>query len=169
MKPKILHANTGQRCLSPQRQPLHSLWRERIPDQNTIGPKTSASRSLRKASFCVASKDVDAIRYFVYATLWYMIDAKTVQHIAHLARIGVSHNDIAQLAKELSAILDYVKELDRYDTSGVDPVAHVTGLENRGRKDDSKQALLPRIDEGMLEGQAPKTQNGFVVVPRVLG
>jgi len=98
-----------------------------------------------------------------------MIDAKTVQHIAHLARIGVSHNDIAQLAKELSAILDYVKELDRYDTSGVDPVAHVTGLENRGRKDDSKQALLPRIDEGMLEGQAPKTQNGFVVVPRVLG
>ncbi|OHA47666.1 MAG: hypothetical protein A2806_03560 [Candidatus Terrybacteria bacterium RIFCSPHIGHO2_01_FULL_48_17] len=97
-----------------------------------------------------------------------MIDDKTVRHIAHLAHVGLNDNDIGKFSKELSAILEYIKELDRYDTTEVDAIAHATGLENQARKDISKDAALANIKKELLEEQAPKTQNDFVVVPRVI-
>lgn len=97
-----------------------------------------------------------------------MIDEKTVRHIAQLAKIGLAEREVPKFAKELSAILEYVKVLSRYDTKDVIPAAHITGLENCGRSDDPKDAPLPHIARDFLEKQAPQTQNGFVVVPRVI-
>jgi len=67
-----------------------------------------------------------------------MITKKEVQHIAGLARIGVSEKEISKLSKDLSAVLDWIKELQEVDVSGVEPMAHITGTENVMREDKTR-------------------------------
>ncbi|PJA86981.1 MAG: Asp-tRNA(Asn)/Glu-tRNA(Gln) amidotransferase GatCAB subunit C [Candidatus Moranbacteria bacterium CG_4_9_14_3_um_filter_42_9] len=67
-----------------------------------------------------------------------MISKDEVKHIAGLARIGVSEKDIEKFLKDLSAVLDWVKELQEVDVSGVEPMAHITGTENVAREDTAR-------------------------------
>lgn len=65
-----------------------------------------------------------------------------VHHIAKLARLSLSDEEVGRYATELTAILGYVSMLQEVDTSGVEPAAQATGLSNSFRKDDLwKQAL----------------------------
>lgn len=96
-----------------------------------------------------------------------MIDDQAVRRIAHLARIGADDADVQKFAGELAGILDYVQQLERVDVSGVEPISHITGLENSGREDEGG-AALPAIDLDLLEEQAPGHVDGQVRVPRVL-
>ncbi len=59
-----------------------------------------------------------------------------VRHIAKLARLTVSDAEVEKLAKELSAILDYVDMLQEVDTSAVEATAQVTGQTNTLRVDE---------------------------------
>ena len=68
------------------------------------------------------------------------ITKKDVERIAGLARIKFSDKEKENMAEELGAILGYVDKLKEVDTEGVEPIAHITGLENVLRKD------LPRDD-----------------------
>jgi len=97
-----------------------------------------------------------------------MIDEKLVKHIAHLARIGISEGEVEKFAKELDAILEYVKVLEGANVEGVEPIAHITGRENAMRADDSDETSLPNEDETLLREQAPQIKDGFVMVPRVI-
>lgn len=97
-----------------------------------------------------------------------MIDEKLVKHIAHLARIGISESEVEKFAKELDAILEYVKVLEGANVEGVEPIAHIIGRENAMRKDDFDEVSLPNEDKTLLEEQAPKIKDGFVMVPRVI-
>ena len=47
-----------------------------------------------------------------------------VRTIAHLARIDIEENDVPGIAIELSQILEFVAQMDRVDTTGVEPLAH---------------------------------------------
>ena len=67
-----------------------------------------------------------------------MITKEEVKHIAGLARIGLNEKDIAKFAKDLSAVLDWVKELQAVDVKGVEPMAHITGMENVTREDRAR-------------------------------
>ena len=67
-----------------------------------------------------------------------MISKEEVKHIAGLARIGLNEKDIAKFAKDLSAVLDWVKELQAVDVKGVEPMAHITGMENVTREDRAR-------------------------------
>jgi aspartyl-tRNA(Asn)/glutamyl-tRNA(Gln) amidotransferase subunit C len=58
-----------------------------------------------------------------------------VRHIAKLARIRLRDDEIQKFQTELSAILDYVEELNEVDTTNVIPTSQVTGLENHMRED----------------------------------
>lgn len=58
-----------------------------------------------------------------------------VAHIAKLARITLSTEDIEKMARELSSILQYVDLLGEVDTKNVAPTAQVAGLENALRED----------------------------------
>ncbi|MDO8240725.1 MAG: Asp-tRNA(Asn)/Glu-tRNA(Gln) amidotransferase subunit GatC [Candidatus Moranbacteria bacterium] len=64
-----------------------------------------------------------------------MLSKEEVQHIAGLARIGVDEKDLEKFATDLSAVLDWIEELKEVDVSGVEPTAHITGMQNRLRED----------------------------------
>lgn len=63
------------------------------------------------------------------------LTAKQVTHVATLARIGLSKEEIEKFRTQLSGILDYVEMLSEVDTTGIEPTAQVTGLTNVTRED----------------------------------
>lgn len=74
---------------------------------------------------------------------------KEVEHIAYLARLGLTEKEKGKFQKQLSSILDYVKQLQEVDTKNVEPTAQVTGLENVMRKD-------------VMEKQPPETMKKLI-------
>lgn len=59
-----------------------------------------------------------------------------VLHIAKLARLTLTSEEVEKMTKELSSILNYIEILNEVDTSSVEPTAQVTGLTNALRKDE---------------------------------
>jgi len=59
-----------------------------------------------------------------------------IRHIAKLARLQISDEEVETYAKELSSILTYVDKLREVDTKNTEPTAQVTGLHNAFRKDE---------------------------------
>lgn len=76
-----------------------------------------------------------------------MLSKEDVRHIAKLARLGLSEEEVAKFSTQLSDILGYVELLNEVDTEKVEPTSQVTGLMNIKRKDKvdkmcSKEELL---------------------------
>ena len=80
------------------------------------------------------------------------LSREQVQHIARLARVGLSEEDIDRFSEQLSEILDYFERLSQVDTEGVPPTAHTLPLHNVMREDDEPAA--PLGSEAVL-GNAP--------------
>lgn len=81
-----------------------------------------------------------------------MLSKEEVQHIAGLARIGTDEKEIEKFATDLSAVLDWIEQLKEVDVSGVEPTAHITGMENRLREDavsecESKDVIVNLFPE----------------------
>ena len=92
------------------------------------------------------------------------VDEATVHRIARLARIKVTNEEAKALEKELSGILDWVKQLDEVDTSKVEPMARVTPMTLKKRAD-----LV--TDGGIADdvlANAPAREDHFFVVPKVV-
>lgn len=68
-----------------------------------------------------------------------IINREKIDHLARLARIDISEEEKGKYAEQISAILDYFKELNELDTSDVEPLAHVFDLKNITRPDVIKQ------------------------------
>ena len=96
-----------------------------------------------------------------------MISKDEVKKIAGLARIEISEDQIEKYQAEMSAILDFVSELSKANTKGVEPIRQITGLENIFKKDEDR-GLLDQHQGLSLINQAPEHKDGFVVVPEVL-
>jgi aspartyl-tRNA(Asn)/glutamyl-tRNA(Gln) amidotransferase subunit C len=90
-----------------------------------------------------------------------MIDREQVLHVAKLARLSLSDEEVDRLAPELSKIVEYVEQMDRLDLEGVEPTSHVVELQNVLREDVPREGL-PR--EKALE-QAPDAAAGGFRVP----
>ena len=90
-----------------------------------------------------------------------MIDRDQVLHVAKLARLKVSDDEVDRMAEELSKILDHVETMNELDLEGVEPTSHVVDLTNVLREDVPRPGL-PR--EKALE-QAPDAANGGFRVP----
>ena len=80
-----------------------------------------------------------------------MIDRDQVLHVARLARLRLSDEEVERMAGELSTILEHIERIDELDLEGVEPTSHVVELENVLREDEPRPSL-PR--ERALE-QAP--------------
>lgn len=92
------------------------------------------------------------------------VDENTVRRIARLARIAVRDEDVAPLAKELSAILDWVEQLGEVDTRNVPPMTSVVEMEMKMREDlVTVKGLQKEVTRA-----APGGQEGFFVVPKVV-
>lgn len=81
-----------------------------------------------------------------------MLSKKEVEHIAGLARIGLDEKEIEKYAKDLSSILDWIEQLKEVDIEGVEPMAHITGIENVTRNDkvadfENKKAIIRLFPE----------------------
>jgi len=88
------------------------------------------------------------------------IDRATVEHIAELAKLQLTDEEIALYAGQLSAILDAVGQLEQLDTSAIPPTASVLPLRNVLRPDEARPSL-PR-DEA-LANAADQAEGQFRV------
>jgi aspartyl-tRNA(Asn)/glutamyl-tRNA(Gln) amidotransferase subunit C len=61
-----------------------------------------------------------------------------VEHVAHLARVGITEEDIELFSHQLSDVLDYFERLDRVDIEGVPPTSHTLPLHNVMREDETE-------------------------------
>lgn len=95
-----------------------------------------------------------------------MITGKEVQHIAKLARLGLTEAEIEKYQKELSAILDYIEKLKEVDVSEVEPASHSVLLENVTRSDECQ---MSKVKSQKLLDLAPETKDGYLKVKSILG
>jgi aspartyl-tRNA(Asn)/glutamyl-tRNA(Gln) amidotransferase subunit C len=87
-----------------------------------------------------------------------------VDWVAHLARLELTAGERETMARQLTAVLDYVQQLQQVDTDGVEPLAHPLPLCNVFRQDVLQASLL--VDEALAN--APDRQGNFYGVPAVL-
>jgi aspartyl-tRNA(Asn)/glutamyl-tRNA(Gln) amidotransferase subunit C len=90
-----------------------------------------------------------------------VIDRQQVLHVARLARLELSEEEVERMSRELSTILDHVDKIGELDLEGVEPTSHVVALENVLRADEPRPSL-PR--ERALE-PAPDPADGAFRVP----
>ena len=92
------------------------------------------------------------------------IDAATVKKVANLARIREPEDRLEPLAQELSGILAWIEQLAEVDTDGVEPMTSVVATKLAMREDVVTDGGF--VDQ--ILANAPKTANGFFVVPKVV-
>ncbi len=95
-----------------------------------------------------------------------MLSKDEVQHIAALARIGLSEEEIEKYRKDLSSILDYFEKLKEIDTEKIEPIGHITGRFNSMREDE-REGLDETEREAILKN-APQLKDDYVKVKSVL-
>jgi len=87
-----------------------------------------------------------------------------VRHIAHLARLKPSDEEVARFSAQLSDILGYVATLNELDTTDVPPTAHTLPVRNVFRPDEVTAGLT--LDAALAN--APQAVNGQFSVPRIV-
>ncbi len=87
-----------------------------------------------------------------------------VEHIASLARIGLTEDEIEMFGEQLSQILEQFEALNELDTSGVTPTGHAGGLQTVMRDDLAEDSL---DSEDVLKN-APRREGEFFRVNAVL-
>ena len=90
-----------------------------------------------------------------------MIERDQVLHVAKLARLRLSEEEVERMVGELSGILDHVDRISNLDLEGVEPTSHVVALENVLRADEPRPSLPP--DKALRS--APEPQEGAFRVP----
>lgn len=92
------------------------------------------------------------------------IDETQVRHIAMLSRLELRDEEVAAFADQLSAILEYVEQLDQLDTDAVEPTAHPLPLRNVFRQDEPDEPL--GVDRAL--SSAPQRAGSFYKTPKVI-
>ena len=89
-----------------------------------------------------------------------------VLHVAKLAGLNLSDAEIKKFPPQLSSIVDFISQLNKVDTKGVEPTAQVTGLENIFRKDEVNSSNILSNDAA-LSG-TDEIHNGYFKVGAIL-
>lgn len=89
-----------------------------------------------------------------------------IEHIADLARLALSEEELDLYGNQLSGVLDYIDKLQEVDTTNVEPTAQVTGLFNVLRED--KVNIWDKKEQADALAQAPSLENGQIKVKRIL-
>ena len=93
-----------------------------------------------------------------------MIDRKTVDWIADLAKLDLSEEEKKEMSFQLTKILDYMEVLNELNLEDVEVTAHTLDLKNVMREDRVKESF--GTEE--VKKLAPKWQNDHFVVPRII-
>ena len=89
-----------------------------------------------------------------------MIDRDQVLHVARLARLRLTEDEVTRMASELSSILGHIEKIEELDLDDVEPTSHVVEVENVLREDEPRPSW-PR--ERILEGAPDVAEGGFRV------
>jgi aspartyl-tRNA(Asn)/glutamyl-tRNA(Gln) amidotransferase subunit C len=93
------------------------------------------------------------------------ISRDDVAHVARLARLELTEEELDRVTGELAAVLDHAADVAALDTAGVPPTAHPLPLVNVLRDDEPG----PSLDREEVLSQAPAAEEGRFRVPRILG
>jgi aspartyl-tRNA(Asn)/glutamyl-tRNA(Gln) amidotransferase subunit C len=93
------------------------------------------------------------------------ISRDDVAHVAELARLRLTDEELDRFTDQLSAVLDHAADVAALDTAGVPPTAHPLPLANVLRDD----AVVAGLDRDEVLAQAPAAEEGRFRVPRILG
>ncbi|HEX2154570.1 MAG TPA: Asp-tRNA(Asn)/Glu-tRNA(Gln) amidotransferase subunit GatC [Acidimicrobiia bacterium] len=87
-----------------------------------------------------------------------------IGHVARLARLGLSEDDLEMYRRQLGTILEHASRVQSVATDDVEPTSHPLGLTNAFRADE----VRPSLDRGEVLSQAPDHADGYFVVPPAL-
>ena len=90
-----------------------------------------------------------------------MIGREQVLHVAKLARLRLSEEEIERMSRELSTILDHIEKINELDLDDVEPTSHVIQLENVLREDEPR----PSWPRDRMLAEAPDVAAGGFRVP----
>ena len=88
-----------------------------------------------------------------------------VEHVAHLARLGLTDDELTLLQGQLNHILEQYAKLAELDTEAIPPTAQTIELENILRED----VVTPSLPVEEVLRNAPDAAGGYIVVPAILG
>ena len=93
-----------------------------------------------------------------------MLTREEVRHVAMLARLGLSDEEVETLRSQLGQVLEYIDILQQVDTSTVDPTAQVLSSLNVTRPDTAR----PSLPADQVLANAPGREGDFFRVPAVM-
>jgi aspartyl-tRNA(Asn)/glutamyl-tRNA(Gln) amidotransferase subunit C len=96
------------------------------------------------------------------------IDKDTVRKVAHLARIAEPEERLEPLARELSGILGWIEQLQEVDIEGVEAMTSTVSMELPMREDVLQSGPTGGGQPDNIVANAPKTEDHFFVVPKVV-
>ncbi|TAK33342.1 MAG: Asp-tRNA(Asn)/Glu-tRNA(Gln) amidotransferase subunit GatC [Chloroflexota bacterium] len=92
------------------------------------------------------------------------LSREQVQYVAHLARLGISEDEIERFAEQLSAILEHFATIQQIDTEAIPPTALVVALQDVMRDD----VVTPSYPRDVILANAPREEDGYLRVKAVL-
>jgi aspartyl-tRNA(Asn)/glutamyl-tRNA(Gln) amidotransferase subunit C len=87
-----------------------------------------------------------------------------IEKTARLARLSFPEKDLERYTQKVTAVLEYVKQLEELDTKGIEPTSHAVEVTGKLREDN---VVLPSAAEKIL-ANAPEREGVFYQVPRVI-
>lgn len=92
------------------------------------------------------------------------IDRQEVTHVAHLARLSLSEEELTMFVAQLNTILDYFDKLKAVDTDAIPPTSHAVTIATPFRNDETAGFA----DNHLLLQNAPSQEKGCIRVPRII-
>ena len=92
------------------------------------------------------------------------VTRKDVEHVAKLARLGLSEEEKDLFTRQLSAILEYADNLKKLDTKDIPPTSHAIPMKNVLREDK----VIPCQNTQDIMANAPEEEDGMFKVPRII-
>ncbi len=93
------------------------------------------------------------------------ISEQQVRHVAMLARLALTDEQVVHLGEELNSILDHIDTIQQLDLAEVEPTAHALDVVNVTRSDE----VRPGLEREVALRNAPETEDGAFVIPRIVG
>jgi len=95
-----------------------------------------------------------------------------VRHVADLANLELTPEELPRLARDLNAILGHIAELNELDTTDIPPMAQVAealGLTSAANGETLRpDTIAPSVDRKLVMAEAPETDGRFFKVPKVI-
>lgn len=101
-----------------------------------------------------------------------MVGLDEVRHVAELASLELTTDELPHMARNLNAVLGYIAQLNELDTREVPPMAQASEVLGMAAAEQGetlrRDTVLPSLDRGAVMSEAPETDGRFFKVPKVI-